>query len=184
MNAEPQTWRNFFFCLYLLFIECFSVFGHIVSALRSQQRLNLYFNSENITFLVNNDNINDNNWTNVAIWELYNDTMILPQVKANHCLCCHRFSSLLFPLNREGTENTEWRPPALICLFIFIYWDVNHWWSPIIRLPLRVLVCVWERTLSPRKTEMNFYCLVFVFSLLLLVSAAMDIYTDIFNMRV
>lgn len=49
-----------FFCLYLLFIECFSVFGHIVSALRSQQRLNLYFNSENITFLVNNNNINDN----------------------------------------------------------------------------------------------------------------------------
>lgn len=34
----------------------------------------------------------------------------------------------------------EQRPLVLICLFILIYWDIYHWWSPIIPLLLPVSV--------------------------------------------
>lgn len=48
-------------------------------------------------------------------------------------------SSFSLPVRREKIGD---RVHELICLFIFIYWDINHWWSPIIPLLLSASVCV------------------------------------------
>lgn len=49
-------------------------------------------------------------------------------------------SSFSLPVRREKKIGD--RVHELICLFIFIYWDINHWWSPIIPLLLSASVCV------------------------------------------
>lgn len=63
-----------------------------------------------------------------------------------------------FSLLRGETKLAD-RVHELICLFIFIYWDIKHWWSPIIPPLLPVSVpMLWRNldTVPQRKTEMNF----------------------------
>lgn len=73
-------------------------------------------------------------------------------------VCFLSLSSFSLPLLRGETKLAD-RVHELICLFIFIYWDIKHWWRPIIPplLPVSVPV-LWRNvdTVPQRKTEMNF----------------------------